>query len=84
MLITIVGCFVGLYVYCGIAAGYAAARGPSPADEVAIQLQQMRDLLLSQLSIMQAQQEELQRTRLDLLRACSQRQPLWQSDPDRR
>lgn len=78
--IVIVGCCVGLYLYCaGVSVGYAAAaRKPSPADETTIQLQQMRELMIAQLDILQAQQQELARTRLDLLRACSERRPLWE------
>jgi hypothetical protein len=81
--IVIAGCCVGLYLYlAGASVGYAAAaRRLSPADEVTIQLQQMRELLIAQLDVMQSQQEELQRTRLDLLNACSQRRPLWEPNP---
>jgi hypothetical protein len=77
--IVIAGCCVGLYLYlAGASVGYAAAAGGRhPADETTIQLQQMRELLIAQLDVMQSQQEELQRTRVDLLRACGQQRPMW-------
>jgi hypothetical protein len=70
---------------CGAPAGAEEPKQPPPVIDVALQqLYALYDVMLDQLELMRSQQQQWQMLRLDLLRACGQRQRLWENDPDRR